>query len=100
HSVARRQVSPEAGRRARTLRRRRDVLFTLAGGAAATLVLGMLPPLRMLWVLHVMLDVLLGLYVAMLVRIRNEAAEREIKLRFLPHAGMPEAMPAQVRSAT
>jgi hypothetical protein len=97
------RLSPDAARRARTLKRRRDVLFTLAGGAAATLVLGLLPPLRMLWLLHVVFDLLLAGYVALLVRIRNEAAEREIKLRFLPHAagmpGSPEMAPARLRSA-
>ncbi|HEV7888743.1 MAG TPA: hypothetical protein VGO92_14390 [Acidimicrobiales bacterium] len=103
HSLARRySASPEAARRARTLKRRRDVLFTLLGSMAGTLVLGLLPPLRMLWGLHVLLDLAFAGYVALLVRMRNEAAEREIKLHFLPGAGMPgvpEAVPAQVRSA-
>jgi len=105
-SAARRgPLSPEAARRARTLRRRRDVLFTLAGGAVGTLVLGFLPPLRMLWLAHVVVDLLLAGYIALLVRIRNQAAEREIKLRFLPQGGMhgmpgvPEAVPAHLRSA-
>jgi hypothetical protein len=98
HTLARRYQSPEAARRARTLKRRRDVLFSLLGGMAGTLVLGVLPPLRMLWALHLVLDLAFAGYVAMLVRIRNAAAERELKLRFLP--GMPEAMaPVQVRSA-
>jgi hypothetical protein len=99
--------SAEAARRARTLKRRRDVLFTLAGGSAATLVLGLVPALRMLWLLHVVVDLLLAGYVALLVRIRNQAAERELKLRFLPGAGsgmagvpgVAEAMPARFRSA-
>ena len=104
HSLARRYASPDAARRARTLKRRRDILFTLLGGMAATLLLGLLPPLRMLWALHVVLDLAFAGYVALLVRTRNAAAEREIKLRFLPAAGaglpgLPEAMPARVRSA-
>lgn len=98
-------VTPEAARRARTLKRRRDVLFTLLGGMAGTLLLGMLPPLRMLWALHVMLDMAFAGYVTLLVRMRNAAAEREMKLRFLPGAVVgPMAMagdpvPARVRSA-
>lgn len=114
-ALARRSVmSPEAARRARTLKRRRDVLFTLIGGMAATLVLGLVPSLRMLWALHVVLDLAFAGYIALLVRMRNVAAEREIKLRFLPQAGgmvvggmpgmgamggMGDAVPARVRSA-
>ena len=108
-ALARRSASPESARRARTLKRRRDVFLTLLGGMAATLVLGLLPPLRMLWALHVVLDLAFAGYVALLVRMRNMAAEREIKLRFLPQGGgmtalsgmpgMPDAMPARVRSA-
>lgn len=79
-----RNYSPEAARRARTLKRRRDVLFTLLAAMGATLVLGLLPPLRMLWALHVVLDLVFAAYVAMLIRARGVAAEREMKLRFLP----------------
>ncbi len=79
-----RNYSPEAARRARTLKRRRDVLFTLLAAMGATLVLGFLPPLRMLWALHVGLDLAFAAYVAMLIRARGVAAEREMKLRFLP----------------
>lgn len=79
-----RNYSPEAARRARTLKRRRDVLFTLLGAMGVTLVLGLLPSLRMLWVAHVLLDLAFGAYVAMLLRARGLATEREMKLRFLP----------------
>lgn len=51
---------------------------------AATLVLGLLPPLRMMLMLHLVLDVLFVVYVALLVRARNLAVERELKVRFLP----------------
>jgi hypothetical protein len=108
HALVRRSaMSPEAARRARTLKRRRDVLFTLIGGMAATLVLGFVPSLRLLWALHVVLDLAFAGYVTLLVRMRNMAAEREIKLRFLPQAGgmvagmhgFGDAVPAPVRSA-
>lgn len=103
-AYARRQMTPDAARRARTLKRRRDVFLTLLGGMAATLVLGFIPVFRMLWVLHVLLDLAFAGYVALLVRMRNAAAERDIKLRFLPGLGaVPglggEPVPAHVRSA-
>lgn len=72
--------------RSRTLRRRRDVLAALVVAAAVTLVLGALPMLRMLWAAHLVFDVLLVAYVALLIRQRNAAAEREMKVRFLPRS--------------
>ena len=103
HYAVRRSVpaarSPEAARRARTLKRRRDVLFTLMGGMSGTLLLGLLPPFRMLLVLHVLLDLAFAGYVALLVRIRNAAAEREMKLRFLPSSFGAEPAPVRVSSA-
>ncbi|MGH9153773.1 MAG: hypothetical protein ACRD03_15540 [Acidimicrobiales bacterium] len=79
-----RSYSPAAARRARTMRRRRDVLFTLVAAMALTLLLGLLPPFRAVLWLHVACDLALAAYVAMLVKMRNQAAEREMKLRFLP----------------
>jgi len=95
------RMSPEAARRARTLKRRRDVLYGLLAAMGGTLVLGMLPSMRVLWGLHLVLDLLFAGYVAMLVRMRNMAAERELKLRFIPPAGAtPEpALLALRRSA-
>ena len=81
-----RTYSPETARRARTMKRRRDVLFTLAAAMGITLLLGLLPPFRAVLWLHVACDVAFGAYVAMLIKMRNEAAEREMKLRFLPTA--------------
>ncbi|MDP9387687.1 MAG: hypothetical protein M3Q48_07100 [Actinomycetota bacterium] len=94
-----RNYSPEAARRARTLKRRRDVLFTLLVAMGVTLILGVLPPFRALLGLHVLCDVLFVGYVALLVRARNEAAEREMKLRFLPTAAPPENVLLLRRSA-
>lgn len=81
--------------RSRTLRRRRDVLTALVVAAVATLVLGALPFLRMLWTANLVFDVLLVAYVAMLIRQRNAAAEREMKVRFLP--GPVSLEPAMMR---
>ena len=86
-------------RRARTLKRRRDVLFSLLGAMGVTLVLGAIPALRALWGLHVVLDLLFAGYVAALVRLRNIAAERDMKLRFLPGAAHAEPALALRRSA-
>ena len=70
-------------RRRRTIERRRNILFSLVGTAAATLVLGVLS-VPMMLALHVVVDVLLLAYVGLLARMRAIAAERDIKLRFLP----------------
>jgi hypothetical protein len=80
--------------RSRTLRRRRDVLGGLCVLAAATLAFGLLA-LRVLLLAHLVIDVLLVAYVAMLVRQRTLAAEREIKVRFLPDSRSVE--PALLR---
>ena len=97
--LAIRSVSPEAARRARTLKRRRDILFGLLGAMGGSLVLGLLPSLRVLWGLHVVLDALFVGYVVLLVRMRNIAAEREMKLRFIPSAPVPEPALLLRRSA-
>ncbi len=50
----------------------------------ASLVLGLVPSLRIVLGLHLVLDLAFVAYVALLVRARNLAAERELKVRFLP----------------
>lgn len=93
------QSRQDAARR-RTVKRRRDVFYALVTSMAGTLVLGMVPGLRVLWGLHLVLDALFVAYVALLVRMRNQAAEREMKVRFLPHAApAPEPAFALRRSA-
>ncbi len=79
--------------RARTLKRRRDVLTTLMIGMSVTLVLGFMPGFRMAWALHLFLDAMFVLYVGLLINMRNRAAEREMKLRFLPRSA-PAPQPA------
>ena len=71
-------------------RRRKDILLALLVAAGTTLVLGALPALRFLWVVHGAADVLLFGYVALLVRQRNLAAERDIKVRLLPSARLAD----------
>jgi hypothetical protein len=86
--------------RRRTVKRRRDVFYALVASMGGTLVLGLMPGLRVMLGLHVILDALFVAYVALLVRMRNAAAEREMKVRFLPHtASAPEPAFALRRSA-
>jgi len=76
--------------RSRTLRRRRDVFTALVGAAAVTLLLGLVPGLRVLLLVHLVVDALLAAYVALLIRQRGLAAEREMKVRFLPESRLLE----------
>jgi hypothetical protein len=82
------------GRNRTTVKRRRDVFVGLLVAMAGSLVLGILPPLRILWSIHVVIDVLFVAYVAALIYLRNLAAEREMKVRFLPTAGPHAPEPA------
>jgi hypothetical protein len=85
--VARPQTaSASAAARSRTIRRRRDVLSALVVAVLATLVLGLLPAFRFMLIAHLVSDVLLVAYVALLIHQRNVAAERDMKVRFLPQA--------------
>ena len=79
---------PRPGRR--SMKRRRDVFLGLLVVMGGSLILGALPPLRVLWAFHVLADVLFAAYVGALIYLRNVAAEREMKVRFLPR---PPAAP-------
>ncbi len=72
-------------------RRRRDILMALLVAAGITLVGGALPSLRMLWLVHLVVDGLLAAYIALLVRQRNLATERQLKVRLLPAGRRHEA---------
>jgi len=72
--------------RSRTIRRRRDVLTALLVAVFATLALGLLFSMGIMLVANVVADILLVAYVALLVHQRNVAAERDMKVRFLPQA--------------
>ena len=76
--------------RAIARKRRREVLCALLVAMGASLVLSLIPALRMMLVVHLVIDVLFAGYVALLVRARNLAAERDLKVRFLP---TPSAQP-------
>ena len=88
-----RAARPRAAR-VSAARRRRDVMFALLMAVGTTFVLAMVVSTTAMWVLHVVVDGLLVAYVALLVRMRNLAAEREMKLRFLPSTPAPQPQPA------
>ena len=92
------RVPASRGRHQRAQKRRRDVLMGLVVAMAGSALLAMIPGLGVMWLVNVIVDVLFVVYVAMLVRIRNLAAEREMKLTFLPGArpGPVRPQPATV----
>ena len=93
-TAARPASASRTARNRQSVKRRRDVLVGLLVAMAGSLVLGFLPPLRALWAVHVVVDVLFVAYVGLLVYLRNLAAEREMKVRFLPTAPAAGAEPA------
>lgn len=66
-------------------RRRQSILLGLLGAMGVTLLAGLL--VHPVLLLHLALDVLFVVYCGLLVRARNVAAEREMKVRYLPGTG-------------
>ena len=79
-------------------RRRRDILFVLAGTVVITLLLAVVMPGGVTVVFQLAADATLGAYVFLLVQMRKTEAERSAKVRYLPRADAPE--PAFIRSAS
>jgi hypothetical protein len=71
-------------RRRQTQKRRRDVFFALLAGVVGSFLLAIIPGLSVMWSVQVLFDLMLVGYVLLLIRLRNLAAERELKLRFMP----------------
>jgi membrane protein implicated in regulation of membrane protease activity len=65
-------------------KRRRDVLFTLAGAAGVTFVMALMLG-GPVWGLQLMCDVLLAGYVVLLAQVQQRATERDTKVRYLPN---------------
>ncbi|HEX4906853.1 MAG TPA: hypothetical protein VFU93_15475 [Acidimicrobiales bacterium] len=63
-------------------RRRRDVLLGLLAAVVLTLAMGLV--FKPFFALNLVADVALAGYVTLLVRARTIAAEREMKVRYLP----------------
>lgn len=78
--------SAPAVRRAQSQKRRRDVFFALLAGVVGSLVLAIIPGLHAMMYVQVLFDLLMAGYVALLVRMRNLAAERDMKLSYFPTA--------------
>ena len=77
------QTAP-ARRRASPAQRRRDILGGMLGALIGSLVLGVFPALRMVWVLHLfLLNLFLG-YVALLAHQRDVAHRRASRVRRTP----------------
>lgn len=66
--------------------RRRRILAGLSIGTLATAIIGVLPPLHPLWVITAFLAAALAAYMALLINLRNLAAERNATLHYLPYA--------------
>lgn len=85
------RVSRGPSVRGRTQKRRRDVFMFLLAAMAISLVLSFVASIMLL--VHFAFDIAFAGYVALLVRMRNSAAEREMKVRFLPsHRGGVEPL--------
>lgn len=91
---------PRPTGRASARKRRRDIFCCLLLAMGATLVLSLIPAFRMMLWVHLVVDVAFVAYVALLVRVRNLAAERELKVRFLPAVNNPAPQLLLRRSAT
>jgi hypothetical protein len=64
-------------------KRRRDVLFTLAGAAGVTFLMAIMLG-GPVWGLHLACDLLLGAYVVLLAQTQQRLVERDTKVRYLP----------------
>jgi membrane protein implicated in regulation of membrane protease activity len=64
-------------------KRRRDVLFTLAGAAGLTFLMALMLG-GSVWGLQLVCDVLLAAYVVLLAQTQQRAVERDDKVRYLP----------------
>lgn len=70
--------------RSQVRKRRKDILLALLASTGGSFVLGALPILRPMWLVTGLLVAVTAAYVVLLVRARNLAAEREMKVRYLP----------------
>lgn len=68
--------------RAQMQKRRRDIFAGLSLTTGSTLVLGVVPPLRLLWLVTLVSGALLAGYCYMLVQLRTLAVERDMQMRF------------------
>jgi predicted membrane-bound spermidine synthase len=55
-------------------------------------LIGIIPAMHVLLVGTAAVGVMLGAYVGLLIRLRNQALEREVKLHYLPRTTEPESV--------
>jgi hypothetical protein len=79
-------------RRRAAQKRRRQVFFTLLALVAVTLSLAVVSGSSIVWLAQAAADVLLAAYVGLLIQKRNLAAERDLKLTFMPQHNQPGAV--------
>ena len=99
--AARPNRAQAAYRRSEARRRRRDIFVTLL--AAAVLTFGAAVVMGgPVWGLHLVIDVLFVGYIGMLIKLQQETAEREMKVRYLPEPRRAPRVDPRVlrRSAT
>lgn len=77
--------SQAAMRRAEARRRRRDVFLTLLGAVAVTFVLALALG-GVVWMLHLAVDLAFLGYVGLLISIQQQSMEKDVKVRYMPHA--------------
>ena len=83
-AMARRRSDPYF--RPGATKRRRDVLMVLLSVLTVSGLIGLIPSLHILLAATGFVGIMLVAYVGLLVRLRNQAHERETKLRYLPRA--------------
>jgi hypothetical protein len=71
------------------------VFFALLAGVVGSFLLAIVAGLSIMWSVQVLFDVVFVGYVALLIRMRNLAAERELKLTFIT----PQARPVRAQPA-
>ncbi len=77
-----RPASSTAMLRSHMQKRRRDIFVSLALTTGATLALGVVPQLRLLWIASLVSGALLAGYCYLLVQLRTLAVERDMQVRF------------------
>jgi hypothetical protein len=81
---------PDAYFRPEACKRRRDVLIALMCTLVGTGLIGVIPGLHAVLASTAVVLLASVVYIGLLVRLRNRAVEREVKLRYLPRAGEHE----------
>lgn len=80
----------------RSQRRRREVLMILGAAFLVTLLVAVTMGSPVTWGLQLLVDVTLGAYVFLLVRMQQRALEQRAKVRYLPNAA-PSPSPLVLR---